>query len=68
MTRAVIIAATLAALVALYADRNPPSRMVQVDYCPVTARAAAKDDAGEYHFFWVEMYRPCGELDRYENI
>lgn len=68
MTRAVIVAATIAALIALYRDRNPPSRMVQVDYCPVTVRGAAKDDDGEFHFFWTDIYRPCSELDRFENI
>ena len=68
MTRAVIIAATFAALIALYEDRNPPSRMVQVDYCPVDTRVAGQDEAGEWHFGWAKMYRPCTELDRFENI
>jgi hypothetical protein len=68
MIRAVIVAATLATLYCLWNDRNPTSRMVEVPYCPVDVKVGGKDEQGEWHTGWAKMYRPCTELDRYENI
>ncbi len=67
MILAVIVSATIAALFCLWKDRNPPSRMVEVPYCPVDVKVGAKDELGEWHIGWTKMYRPCTELDRYEN-
>jgi hypothetical protein len=67
MIRAVIVAATIAALIALWIDRPKPVKSVQVDYCKVTVRAAVKDDAGEWQFGWAHIYDTCSLLDRYEN-
>lgn len=67
MIRSVIVAATVAALIALWIDRPKPVKSVQVDYCPITVRGAAKDEIGEWHFGWAQMYGPCSLLDRFEN-
>lgn len=84
MIRAVLVSATLAALIAMWRDRPAPVKSVQVDYCPVTKRVAQKeflvrrdgspvlDSKGEqvwrWHFDWAVGNAPCSQLDRYEQI
>lgn len=66
--RAILVAATIAALASLGFDRNPPSRMVETPYCVVDYRAAAKDPMTcEWVEFWTAGYRPCSEQDRFVN-
>lgn len=66
--RAGILAITLCLLIALAADRPKPILPQNAPYCPVDVRVAGKDERGEWHYGWSKMYRPCEELDRYENI
>ena len=66
IARALILAITVAVLIAMWFEPVAPVRMVQVDYCSVETKAAAQDKDGKWHFFWTPMYRPCTELDRYE--
>ncbi len=68
MIRAVIAAATIAALFAMWRDRPPPSRMTQVDYCPVNKRVAGQDELGNWHFAWGTMYAPCDQQDKFFEI
>jgi hypothetical protein len=68
MIRAVILAATLAALLCLYLDQPTPVKAVQIDYCVIDEHFAAKDELGRWHRFWAKGYGPCSRLDRYENI
>ena len=82
MMRAVILAATIAALICIWGDRPAPSRMAQVDYCVIDKRMASKeyamrggqpllDEAGEpiwrWRFEWGELYAPCSQQDRFVN-
>ena len=67
MIRAVIVAATIATLVSIWLDQPTHVKPVQVDYCQITVRAAAKDPKGKWRFFWGDTYGPCSHLDRYEN-
>lgn len=68
MIRAVLLALTAAMLLCLWLDRPAPVKSVQVDYCVVSYRAAAKDQYGGVHIIWTKGWGPCSELDRYENI
>lgn len=67
LPRAIILAATIAALVCLWSDRSPPPRMVETPYCVVDYKAAAKLPTGEWVEFWTQGYRPCSEQDRFVN-
>jgi len=69
MIRAVVLSATIAALLTLWMDKpKPPKKITQVDYCQVDLRVAVKDELGNWRFGWGSMFRPCSELDRYENV
>jgi hypothetical protein len=68
LARAILIAATLAALFCLYRDRPRPVKAVQVDYCVIDIPYGAKDQMGRWHRVWGKGYGPCSELDRFENI
>lgn len=68
MIRAVVLSATIAALLTLWMDKPKPPKITQVDYCQVDMRVAVKDELGNWHFGWGSMFRPCAELDRYENV
>ena len=69
MIRAVILAATIAALCCLWQDRPKPIASVQVDYCVITYPAAGKDPVtGELMFGWTRGYGPCSLQDEYRNI
>jgi len=67
MIRAVIVAATIAALMGIWRDQPTHVKPVQVDYCQITVRAATKTRKGKRHFFWGKTFGPCSQLDRYEN-
>lgn len=68
MIRAVVLAATFATLIILWADQPAPAKLVQVDYCKIEYKAARKDFWGEWEYGWASGYGPCSLLDRYENI
>jgi hypothetical protein len=69
MIRAIILAATIAALFTLWRERPlSPVIVSQVDYCVITYKGAGKDEMGQWHQGWVQGYGPCSLLDRYENI
>ncbi len=60
-----VLVLTILAIIFLAAHRPPPSRMVEVPYCVVDKRMAAKDQFGRLHFFWGEQYAPCNQQDRF---
>jgi len=68
MIRAVLLALTAAMLLCMWLDRPQPVKTVQVDYCVITYRAAARDQHGGLHIVWTKGWGPCSELDRYEEI
>ena len=68
MIRAVLLALTIAALLCMWGDRPKPAKIVQVDYCPISYRAAVKDELGVWHFGWGAGYGPCALMDRFEEI
>lgn len=68
MIRCLILTLTILALIFMAANQNPPSRMVQTDYCVVDMRVAGKDDLGHWRFGWGKMYRPCVEQDIFREI
>lgn len=68
MIRAVIVSATIAALIIGWLERPTPVKSVQVDYCVIDYKAAGKDQFGNWHTGWAKGYGPCTLLDRYEQI
>ncbi len=73
MIRAIILSATIAALVVLWMDEppKPVARLVPVEtpYCPVDVLQAMKHPlTGKWVKVWGEMYRPCSEQDRFHHI
>lgn len=66
--RAALAAATIAALFSMWRDTPEPARLIQVDYCVVDKRVAGKDELGNWHFAWGEMYAPCNQQDRFRQI
>jgi hypothetical protein len=78
MIRVVLLSATIAALLCMWADSPPappPSyletlvpHVSQVDYCEIDEWAAAKDRLGQWEKFWSEGYGPCSLQDRFREI
>ncbi|WP_454626987.1 hypothetical protein [Bradyrhizobium cenepequi] len=68
MTRAIILAATAAAIIVGYLDRPKPVKAVSVPYCVIDIPFAAKDFRGNLHKGWGKGYGPCSQLDRFEDI
>lgn len=67
--RAGILAVTICLIIFAVANQPRPVKSVQVDYCVITYKAAAKHPlTGETMFGWAKGYGPCSLLDRYENI
>ncbi len=66
MIRAIILAATAATLITMYLDRPKPVQAVEVKYCPIIEKTAAKDRLGRWQVFWAEKFGPCDLMDRYE--
>lgn len=66
---AMIAAITIAALIALAADRPPASRLVQTDYCAVDQPVMARNPrTGKSKKMWVPGYAPCSQQDIYREI
>lgn len=69
MIRAVILSATIAALVTFWMDQPAPVKDNQEPYCPIDERAAVTHPmTGETVIVWVKRYGPCRLMDRYEFI
>lgn len=62
-----IIAATLAILIGMWANRQIPIKPVKVDYCFMEFPGSDRRVDGE-HSMWIQGYGPCSALDRFENI
>lgn len=82
MARAVILAATIAALICLYLDRPKPVQSVETKYCAqqlyfaqrevlVTPDGAPVIRDGKlverWRKFWAPGYGLCSQRDRYEE-
>ena len=69
MMRAVIISATIAALLCILLDHPAPVKSPQVDYCKITYKGGGKHPlTGELVTGWVQGYGPCYLQDEYKNI
>ena len=69
LARALILTITVLALIFIADNQPRPVKSVQVDYCVITYKAAAKNPmTGEMMSGWATGYGPCSLLDRYENI
>lgn len=68
MIRDLILTVTILCIVYIAAHQPPPVKTVQVDYCVIEYKAAAKDRFGIWHEGWARGYGMCRYLDRYENI
>ena len=67
MIKAMLIAFAVATLICAFIDQPIRPKPVQVDYCWIAYRAAAKDEFGGVHIIWTRGWGPCSQLDRYEN-
>lgn len=70
MIRAVILSATIAALVTLWMDKPPPPvKDNQVPYCVIDEKVAMKHPlTGEVLIGWGKGYGPCSLQDIYREI
>jgi len=69
MIRAVILSATIAALVTMWRDNPEPVKDNQAPYCLVDVLQAMRHPlTGEIMTGWGPMYRPCSEQDSYREI
>ncbi len=70
MIRAIILSATIAALVVLWMDEPPkPVKDNQVPYCVIDERVARKHPlTGELMVGWGKGYGPCSLQDIYREI
>lgn len=66
--RILIFLVTILTMIWMLATQPVNKHVVEVPYCPVTVKAGGLDELGNRHIFWAKIYRPCTELDRYENI
>ncbi len=70
MIRAIILSATIAALVVWWTEEPPkPVKDNQVPYCVIDERKAMKHPiTGAYVFGWGKAYGPCSLQDIYHYI
>ena len=69
MIRAVILSATVAALVTLEQDQPAPVKDQQVPYCVIDYKAAQRHPlTGEWVIGWAKGYGPCSLQDIYREI
>jgi len=69
MIRAVILAATIAALVVMWRDQPAPVKDNQTPYCVVDYKAAQRHPlTGEWVVGWAKGYGPCTDQDVYREI
>lgn len=81
MTRAIILSATIAALICMYLDRPRPIQTVETKYClqdihvaerqvliMPDGRPVIKDGklVERWQKLWAKGYAPCSQMDRYE--
>jgi hypothetical protein len=70
MIRAVILSATIAALVTLWMDQPAPFKATKpADYCLIDYKAVAKHPlTGERVEFWTQGYGTCDLQDKFFEI
>lgn len=69
MIRAIILSATIAALVSLWMDKPPPVKAAPVvAYCVIDYKAAGKDIFGNVVTGWARGYGPCSLQDKFFEI
>ena len=69
MIRAVIISATIAALVVMWRDVPKPVKDEQTAYCVIDYKAAQRHPlTGEWVVGWGKGYGPCSLQDIYREI
>jgi hypothetical protein len=68
MIRAIVLAATIAALFTMWMDRPAPVKSVEVPYCVISEKVAGRDADGEWHTGWARGYGPCSRQDIYRQI
>lgn len=68
MIRATVLSVTAICVWFLWKDRPTPVKAVQVDYCVIDFKAAAKDPFGNWQSAWVQGYGMCSLQDKYFNI
>lgn len=75
---AMIAAITISVLICLWADRNPPSRIAQVDYCWIDMHVGLKLEGhktkkgkwipDQWIPVWTKGWGPCSQEDIYRQI
>lgn len=69
MIRAVILSATIAALVTFWMDQPAPVKDNQEPYCLIQYKAAQRHPlTGEWMTGWAQGYGPCRLQDSYREI
>lgn len=69
MIRAIILSATIAALVVMWGDKPKPVVDDQEPYCLISYKAAMRHPlTGELVFGWAQGYGPCRLQDIYREI
>jgi hypothetical protein len=68
MIRDLVLALTICAIICIAANKSPPSRLVQTDYCQVDKRIAFRHpETGQWVFGWGSGFGPCNQQDRFFN-
>lgn len=68
MIRAVILSATIAALVVMWREQPTPVKVVETPYCVIDYKAAGKDIFGNVVTGWAKGYGPCSLQDKFFEI
>jgi hypothetical protein len=68
LIRAIVLAATIAAIFTMWMDQPAPVKSVETPYCLISYKVAGKDSAGDWHTGWAYGYGPCSLQDIYRQI